>query len=443
MTVGDFADQICRRARDVDPDLIGTGLQRLDTDGSEGSSGVRIVTRKSLFDKMKNENLRNLEEKLCFLRDHLLTQDNLSESQLNKLKRNFSHFKSEMKQRWIKSHKKEEVFLTNNHLWLEGNFEIPVTTKNRQGRPRKSFGESSERSKRRKTEEIRSNVEDGVIVHAAQVELRKSGKRDASRVLQDITSSPTRATKYKKAFDTSKCGKSSRLTPMEALKMFIDADLTRAQYEVIRNTNKKFFPCYSLIQEAKKKCYPPPETITITSTCAETQLQPLIDITVKRLSEFLEEVLLTIKEQERNTLKLICKWGCDGSQQAQYKQKLQNEADSDANIFQSCFVPVRLICGKDNQKVLWENPTPSSARFCRPIRFRFVKETTDVTNAEINYVKNSINNLVATEVDIDGEKFLVHSQFVMTMVDGKVCNAATGTTSTSRCYICGKTSKEP
>ncbi|CAG9566091.1 unnamed protein product [Danaus chrysippus] len=311
-----------------------------ETTGSEGSSGVRIVTRKSLFDKMKNENLRNLEEKLCFLRDHLLTQDNLSEK-------------------------------------------------------------------------------DGVIVHAAQVELRKSGKRDASRVLQDITSSPTRATKYKKAFDTSKCGKSSRLTPMEALKMFIDADLTRAQYEVIRNTNKKFFPCYSLIQEAKKKCYPPPETITITSTCAETQLQPLIDITVKRLSEFLEEVLLTIKEQERNTLKLICKWGCDGSQQAQYKQKLQNEADSDANIFQSCFVPVRLICGKDNQKVLWENPTPSSARFCRPIRFRFVKETTDVTNAEINYVKNSINNLVATEVDIDGEKFLVHSQFVMTMVDGK------------------------
>lgn len=28
------------------------------------------------------------------------------------------------------------------------------------------------------------------------------------------------------------------------------------------------------------------------------------------------------------------------------------------------------------------------------------------------------------------------------MVDGKVCNAATGTTSTSRCYICGATSKD-
>ncbi|CAH1099350.1 unnamed protein product [Psylliodes chrysocephalus] len=30
----------------------------------------------------------------------------------------------------------------------------------------------------------------------------------------------------------------------------------------------------------------------------------------------------------------------------------------------------------------------------------------------------------------------------MTMVDGKVCNATTGTKSTSRCYMCGATSKD-
>ncbi|KPJ04103.1 A disintegrin and metalloproteinase with thrombospondin motifs 18 [Papilio xuthus] len=33
MTVREFADQICLRARDVDPDLIGTGLQRIDSEG--------------------------------------------------------------------------------------------------------------------------------------------------------------------------------------------------------------------------------------------------------------------------------------------------------------------------------------------------------------------------------------------------------------------------
>ncbi|CAB3223929.1 unnamed protein product [Arctia plantaginis] len=30
----------------------------------------------------------------------------------------------------------------------------------------------------------------------------------------------------------------------------------------------------------------------------------------------------------------------------------------------------------------------------------------------------------------------------MTMIDGKVCNTATNTSSTSRCFICGATSKD-
>lgn len=99
-----------------------------------------------------------------------------------------------------------------------------------------------------------------------------------------------------------------------------------------------------------------------------------------------------------------------------------------------------MICG-DN-KVLWNNPTPSSPRFCRPIRFRFVKETTDVTEEEIRHVKSAISSLVPTEVNIAEKKFLIKHTFVLTMVDGKVCNAATGTKSTSRCYICGATSKD-
>ncbi|CAG5030363.1 unnamed protein product [Parnassius apollo] len=76
---------------------------------------------------------------------------------------------------------------------------------------------------------------------------------------------------------------------MQALQMFIDADLTQGQYEIIRKTNKKFFPCYSALQKAKKKCYPPQESCMVTSTSAEAQLQPLMDVTVRRLSEYLEE----------------------------------------------------------------------------------------------------------------------------------------------------------
>ncbi|CAH0551125.1 unnamed protein product [Brassicogethes aeneus] len=96
---------------------------------------------------------------------------------------------------------------------------------------------------------------------------------------------------------------------MQALQMFIDADVTQGQYEIIRKTNKKFFPCYSALQKAK--------SITVTSTSAEAQLQPLMDVTVRRLSEYLEEVLITLKEQERKCPTIINKWGCDGSQQSQ------------------------------------------------------------------------------------------------------------------------------
>lgn len=403
------------------------------------------MTRQYLFDRMKKENLPNLDAKLNYLKDQLLSSEGYNEDQIVKLKRSFAHFKSEIKQRWTKAQYKEDNFMKYNRSWLEGTFEIPVvkTLQKRPGRPSKSFEDVSERSKRRKTEELRSNFEKDIIIHAAQVELGKSGKKDASNVLKDITSTPTRATKYKKAFYLTKSSKKKpSLTSMQALQMFVDADLTQGQYEIIRKTNPNFFPCYSALQKAKKKCYPPQESCTITSTSAEAQLQPLIDVTVRRLSEYLEEVFINLKEQERECLTIISKWGCDGSQQSQFKQKLESDTDTDSNIFQSCFVPLQLVCGNNNEKVLWNNPTPSSPRFCRPIRFRFIKETSDVTEEEIRHVKSAISSLVPTEVDISGKKFFIKHTFIMTMVDGKVCNAATGTKSTSRCYICGATSKD-
>ncbi|XP_053614475.1 A disintegrin and metalloproteinase with thrombospondin motifs adt-1-like [Plodia interpunctella] len=45
MTVREFADQICYRARDVDPDLIGTGLQRIDSDDVSSACAVWCDTR--------------------------------------------------------------------------------------------------------------------------------------------------------------------------------------------------------------------------------------------------------------------------------------------------------------------------------------------------------------------------------------------------------------
>lgn len=145
----------------------------------------------------------------------------------------------------------------------------------------------------------------------------------------------------------------------------------------------------------------------------------------------------TLTESERGTMLLFTKWGCDGSKQTQMMQKFEESSHSDANIFQSSMVPLRLIC-ETNNKVIWQNPTPSSPRYCRPIRIRYVKETSDITREEIYYVEDKIKALEPTKLPNASVK---HSM-MLTMVDGKVCNAVTDTKSTFKCYICGATSKQ-
>lgn len=411
--------------------------------GSSSSSGVRLVTRRWLYDQMQQPDLVKLDQKLDYLENHFISHNGDSEDDLASLRKRFSYFKTAIKEKWAKSHRKEDVFLKMNESWLDGTFELPTQTLLRPGRPAKSFEDSSERSKRRKTEELRSNTADELLIHAAQTTLRQQGHRNASNMLKEITNTPTLAGKYKKASQAQDCKECiTPLTPLQALTMFVEADLTKRQYEIIRNTNKALYPCYNRLLQAKQECYPPKECLRVTSTCAESSLQSLLDNTVTRLSVYLADVLITLNEERRNSLSLICKWGCDGSQQSKYKQRFEDADDSDANLFLSSFVPLRIICGKDNKYVVWQNPTPSSPRFCRPIRFRFLKESTDITKEEIDYVKNSSNSLVASEVQLNGAKFSFTHVMKMTMIDGKVCNAATDTKSTSRCYICGATSKD-
>lgn len=223
--------------------------------------------------------------------------------------------------------------------------------------------------------------------------------------------------------------------------MFVEANLTRKQYEVIRSSVKKIYPSYSLIQKEKLKCYPDKESYRVNETCAEIRLQNLLDLTVKRFCFFLEEVLLTLGAEERESLTLVYKWGCDGSQQAQFKQKFESCENSDSNIFQSSFVPLRLI-SKCNNKVVWENPTPSSPRYCRPIRIRFIKETSDITKGEIAYIQSAIDSFTPAIIYLQDKCFVINHVMLLTMVDAKICNAACDNLSTMKCYICGATSKE-
>lgn len=58
-----------------------------------------------------------------------------------------------------------------------------------------------------------------------------------------------------------------------------------------------------------------------------------------------------------------------------------------------------------------------------------------------NFPTPKLNNLIRI-LKKHGGPYFVLTSIVFTMVDGKVCNAATHTKSTMRCYICGATSSD-
>ena len=103
-------------------------------------------------------------------------------------------------------------------------------------------------------------------------------------------------------------------------------------------------------------------------------------------------------------------------------------------------MPLKLICGTNN-KLIWQNPTPSSPRYCRPMRIRFVKESIDFTNDEINYIQSATSSLHDTKVTLAAKHFSVKHTLLLAMIYAKVCNAATHTASTMGSYICGETSE--
>jgi len=174
-----------------------------------GSSGGNVMTRRELFNMMQRQNLPNINKKLDFLESHLLQYDDYNEVEIKEIKNNFARFKYAFKIRWSKAHKKEAIFIKNNTDWLVGTFTIPMVIK-RQGRPTKTFRDSSERSKRRKTEDIRRSADVETLTYAAQVKLRTSGNRAASQILKEITASPKRAKKYKAAHNQQKKNHSCR-----------------------------------------------------------------------------------------------------------------------------------------------------------------------------------------------------------------------------------------
>jgi hypothetical protein len=239
-------------------------------------------------------------------------------------------------------------------------------------------------------------------------------------------------------------------TPDEALSLFIEAHLTKSQQTKIRSEAKikncKIYLSYRVIKAAKEERYPLKDKILIQESLVEVDLQALLDKTASRIIMAQKNVIDIFLDDTSKEFVLISKWGCDGSTgQGEYKQQ-SLEGVSDSDIFITSVVPLQLYSTKISgvEIILWQNPKPSSVRYCRPIRKQFKKETAELAKEEISIVEESIKKLETTVITLEEQNSVISAshKMVLTMIDGKICNAVTSTTSAQVCYVCGAAPKQ-
>jgi hypothetical protein len=120
-------------------------------------------------------------------------------------------------------------------------YEMPCTSGIR-GCRKLAFEESSERIKRRKSKELRKTVGFRELAHANKMSLRSSGKTDAAKLFNEaLETTPTRALRIRKAWDTHAKNVVVPYISEEALYLFTEAHLTKSQYTKLQHLPK--LPC--------------------------------------------------------------------------------------------------------------------------------------------------------------------------------------------------------
>lgn len=385
--------------------------------------------------------------------EHLMQNYNLIESDVIEVEKCIEkQLISKCNQRWAKAQRKNDRFERENSAWLNADFKVSLhsnrtatslSISGERGRPSKSYENSSEKTKKRKNMEL---IQEYGLEHVSSSYiqgLRSMGEHDEASIISLLRSMGNEEKKNILQNILQKLDPISSCTKEEALSLYIETDLSKTQYIYLRSflANKNLravLPSYKTLSTAKNECYPPPSSITVTNISAEVHLQELLDHTVARILKA-SSVLTNSKR-----LKLYSKWGCDGSSgQSEYKQVLLEEsADiSDANLFIVSLVPLKLV-DEENNSVVWQNPTCSSVRYCRPILIEFAKETIEKTNSVVNHMKTQISQLIPTSLKDNDDYVQVKHNLLLTMIDGKVAQVLTQTSSPACCSVCGATPKQ-
>lgn len=343
------------------------------------------------------------------------------------------YFLPQFREKWKSSSRSKSFFYKKYASWLEGSFTL---FNGHGGRPNKTLENCSNRSKRRKVSSLSklTNLSVSELHHLLVSVLKSAGKKKEAELINDILENG--AQRYNKI--TYYDDIPDLFTKEEALALITDTKLTKYQYEHLRNQcklkNYHMFPRYASILAAKKECYPSKTAISESGV----ELQSLLDQTVRRLLLVPDIKDNIVTAPEALMLVLESKWGCDGSSgQSVYKQNFLNPNLTDESVFMSSLVPIQLTDILDSTNIFWKNKRPSSTNYCRPISFHFAKETKSYVTEFVKSINDQISELVDTKIEFPGKTVYVKHNLFLTMIDGKVCQILTGTSSSACCNICG------
>lgn len=185
--------------------------------------------------------------------------------------------------KWKDASRTETYFKSKYAAWLRTEilFETPSEEPNPShkasgsGRPSLSYEQKSLRSRRREASQFSKENEDcnvAVMIDAASMAARKQKQTDLASVLKEVNRSPTRPTKIRKMI-TSPTTTPTPYTPEEALEFILDNNLSKQQYQNIRNGAKirkcNIYPTYETVLKVKKQCRVP--NVTVSDTVAQLQ----------------------------------------------------------------------------------------------------------------------------------------------------------------------------
>lgn len=393
---------------------------------------------------------------VSFIKENILTPEGTGkiENKLQKLLKQYKAAYDKSKRDWIRTQKSFEN-IWDDELEIESTW-IAATCKNPKndekpkfGRPLVSNEDAKRTTRKERAKEIVENVQDNpvILLEAVKIVAKNNDNQHLVDIINFIQNDINNLNDYEFSRKTTENGP-IMMTAEESARLALDQGLTQNQVQTLRNVGisrrANIWQPVRKIAEAKKACRP--ENITIDEDGVKVNV-PVFDLalhTAQRIINVQEKIIKEIVEEKKLLAveaELTFAYGGDGSSnQSQYNQGTPSGAHvCDKMLFAMTMTPIQLVTKeKDGKKptVLWKNPQPQSVRFNRPIFLEFAQENRPYTLRVFGDIENQIEAIKDPFViPVDETPIFVSCKFERTLIDGKVLNTLTGTSS-QQCPVC-------